>query len=89
MKLKDLLEAIVINGEGSYVELCALCHVEEETIIYTYDGCLIKAEALLEYLPSFILNKEVINYRSPKEFKFGLNSKNQIVECKKEIYIEY
>lgn len=89
MKLKDLLEVIAIKDKSAYVELCTICHVENETIFYTYKGCVMKAQTLLDCLPVSILNQDVVGYHTPKEFKFGLSPNNQIVECKKEIYIEY
>lgn len=91
MKLKDLLNDIaIIDGKKAYVELAAQKAVEFENIFFTYRGRLHTVDNLIRYLPDFVLEKEVLESRTPLDgYKFGLNSKNQIVECKKEIYIEY
>lgn len=91
MKLIDLLNDIaIIDGEEAYVELVAQKVLEVKNIYFTYGGRLHTVDSLIRCLPDFVLETEVLECRTPLGgYKFGLNSRNRIVECKKEIYIEY
>lgn len=89
MKLKELLEAMTIaNGKKEYVELVAISHVDGESVLFTYNGCLTQTGSLLNNLPEFVLKKEVIETSTPTNYRFGMNDTMQIVEFKKIIYID-
>lgn len=87
MKLEDLLKTL--GNEYQFICVLVARFVDKDgfTSDFTYKGCAMSNDWLLDYLPTEILNKPVIRFE--KFDGFSLDNNGEIVKVDFKIIIEF